>query len=513
MNIAVPARDVRASRPRFPDRDSVSQPNLRTILMVLVGFVAIWTVYLTITEAPDAVKHDMTEAYAWGQEFQLGYNQHPPFWAWICGLWFSVFPRTGWAFALLSTTNAGIGLAGAWMLIGDFADGRKRMTAWMLLLLTPLYTFYAYKYNANTIFLSIWPWTLHYFIKSVRGRGIGSAIAFGFCVGLALMSKYYAVILLATCFLAVLQHPARWRYLRSASPYVSAAVAAVICAPHIWWLLTHRAPPLHYLEGISGQPWGIVTMYAVTTLAGAVEMNLGVIAVVGLVAWIGRRHDNATLDHDTRSSPLGMLAILALAPLVLTCVSALALRTRDTPEMTVGTFALLPLLAIELARIEDTERLWRITVRLAGVLTFGALALSPAIAAQRAFLSSTAMKIAPYQEAAAEVTRLWHARTSRPLGFVGGSSWYENAVAFYSTDRPRVFVYFDYARNLWVTPEKLAEYGLLSLCISDDRDCLAQTQPFVTPDTTRTEVSLAHKFWGHVARPVHFVVTIIPPRS
>ena len=89
--------------------------------MLLAGFVAIWTVYLTITEAPGAIKHDMAEAYAWGQEFQLGYNQHPPFWAWICGLWFSVFPRTGWAFALLSSMNAGIGLWGAWMLIGDFA--------------------------------------------------------------------------------------------------------------------------------------------------------------------------------------------------------------------------------------------------------------------------------------------------------------------------------------------------------------------------------------------------------
>ena len=179
--------------------------------------------------------------------------------------------------------------------------------------------------------------------------------------------------------------------------------------------------------------------------------------------------------------------------------------------MTIGTFALLPLLAIELARIKDTDLLCRIAVRLAGVVTFGALVLSPAIAAQRTFLSSAAMKVAPYQEAAAEVTRLWHARTSRPLAYVASSPWYENAIAFYSPDRPHVFVYFDYARNLWVTPAKLAKYGLLSLCVSDDQTCLARTARFVTPDTTRTEVSLAHVFWGHVARPVHFVVTIIPP--
>ena len=203
--------------------EAMAQPGLPTMLALFAAFVAAWALFFTITEAPVAIKHDMAEAYAWGQEFQLGYNQHPPFWAWICGLWFSIFPRTGWAFALLSSLNAAIGLWGAWMLIGDFTEGRKRVAAWALLLLTPLYTFYAYKYNANIIFLSIWPWTLHYFMRSVQDRGIGDAIAFGVSIGLALMSKYYALILVATCFLAALQHPSRRKYFAAASPYVSTA--------------------------------------------------------------------------------------------------------------------------------------------------------------------------------------------------------------------------------------------------------------------------------------------------
>ena len=97
-------------------------------------------------------------------------TKHPPFWAWICGLWFSVLPRSGWAFAILSSLNAGIGLCGAWMLIGNFADGQKRLAATVLLLLTPFYTFLSYKYNANSIFLSIWPWTLHFFVRSIERR-------------------------------------------------------------------------------------------------------------------------------------------------------------------------------------------------------------------------------------------------------------------------------------------------------------------------------------------------------
>jgi Dolichyl-phosphate-mannose-protein mannosyltransferase len=490
---------------------TLREPGLPAILALLAAFVAIWAIYATLTEAPVAIKHDMAEAYAWGREFQLGYNQHPPFWAWICGLWFVVFPRSGWAFALLSSLNAGIGLWGAWMLIGDFAEGQKRIAAWTLLSLTPLYTFYAYKYNANIIFLSIWPWAMHYFMKSLRSGRIVDAVVFGALIGLALMSKYYALMLVATCFVAALQYPLR-QYVLTASPFISAAVAGAICAPHVWWLATHRAPPLQYLSNISGQGWAPVIDHATVTMFGGLGMNLGIFAVVGVVAWTSRHDEISLSEREPRRPGFGILATLALLPLVLTIIGGMALRTTITPEMTVGTFALVPLLTIEILGARGIDRLRYISVRLALALTFGALALSPVIALARTYLSSNAMKIAPLQEVAIEATRLWRDRTSLPLAYVAGSDWYENAIAFYSPDRPHVFVRFDYARNLWVTPEALAEHGLLSVCVSTDTVCLAATAAFATPETTRTEVSLAHAFWGHIAAPVHFVVSIIPPQ-
>ena len=71
-----------------PFRPTAEQ-NLPLMLGLLAAFVTIWTLYFAISEAPSSIHNDMAEAYVWGQEFQLGYNQHPPFWAWICGLWFS----------------------------------------------------------------------------------------------------------------------------------------------------------------------------------------------------------------------------------------------------------------------------------------------------------------------------------------------------------------------------------------------------------------------------------------
>ena len=174
------------------------------LAVLVVVFVAVWTAYGTVSGASGAIHNDMAEAYAWGREFQLGYEKHPPFWAWIAGLWFEVLPRADWAFVLLAVCNAALGLYGSWTLIGDFAEGDKRLAATALLLLTSYYTFLALKYNANSIFLSLWPWTMHFLVRSIDDRRLADAILFGLFIGMALLSKY-----------------SRWSWPRPASSHLS----------------------------------------------------------------------------------------------------------------------------------------------------------------------------------------------------------------------------------------------------------------------------------------------------
>ena len=121
--------------------------------------------------------------------------------------------------------------------------------------------------------------------------------------------------------------------------------------------------------------------------------------------------------------------------------------------------------------------------------------------------------ILPRKELAEAATRIWRETTGRPLAYVAGSLFYDNGIAFYSSDRPHVFVGFEYFGNRWVTPQALAENGLLSACVADDAVCLASTALFATPQASRTRITLAHKALGHQAKPVEFIVTVIPPRG
>ena len=487
-------------------RAAQTGPAPPTIGLLFVAFVAVWSAYFAIAESQASIHNDMAEAYAWGREFRLGYNQHPPFWAWICGAWFTLFPRAGWSFAILSSLNAAFGLLGSWKLIGRFAEGDKRIAATALLTLTPFYTFLSYKYNANSIFLSIWPWTTYFFLRSIDEGGPRDAILFGLGMGLALLSKYYALILGATCFLAALQHPERARYFRSTSPYLSIAVAAALCAPHVWWLLSTGAPPVRYLGRISGRGYGAVAFYAATAFLGALAQNGVVIALVALTALFAPPGESRPTGARFR-----VLTTLALAPALLTVLAALALRTKVSTNMMIGTFALVPLLAIEIAGGRGVARLQGLSTRLAVGLSLGALAVSPAVALGKAWFSHDPNDWEPRKELADAATKFWRETTGAPLAYVGGSFRYDDAVAFYSPDRPHVFVRFDYFANQWVTPEALAKQGLLSVCVKTDAECLAATAALAGPLAKRTEMTLSHRFWGHEAKPVDFVVTAIPP--
>ncbi len=85
-------------------------------------------------------------------------------------------------------------------------------------------------------------------------------------------------------------------------------------------------------------------------------------------------------------------------------------------------------------------------------------------------------------------------------------------MAFYSPDRPHVFIHFDSHQAPWVTPEDLDQGGLLVVCAKEDKKCLTSSASYVaTPQARRNELTLTHSFWGYTAPPVSFIVTVVPP--
>lgn len=481
-------------------------------LAALLGaFVVAWTLYGAIAGASGAIHHDTAEAFIWGREFQLGYYKHPPFWAWIAGAWFSVAPHATWSFGLLSVINAALGLWGSWALIGNFEGGKSRASATFLLLLTPCFTFLAFKFNANSIFLSLWPWTLHFFARSFGTRRLGDAVWFGVFVALALLSKYFAVLLAITCFIAAVAHPARKLYFASWAPYISVVVALVLLAPHIWWLTQTGFMPFHYFDAETGRGLLPIAGHAAGTLAAVVLWHAGVIVLIASCATSPMRTWPTRALDLWRTPPTRMLTILALAPILLTACVAIVFRNKISNNMLMGTVSLLPLLLMRVAAPD--ARLLKRAAGAAIALSALALAASPLVALASIRFSNEPAFSEPREEAAAFVSQRWRAFTRTPLRFVSGEHHYADALAFYGPDHPHVFIDFSYHEAPWVRPDELARDGIAVICLETDSACVAAGQRLSTPQTQVLHPRFTHAFGGFSRRAVGLTIFLVPPRS
>lgn len=469
-------------------------------------FIAVWLLYGTISRPGMVLHDDLTEAYVWGREFRLGYNQHPPFWAWIAGLWFLVFPNREWAFLLLAVANSAVGLLGAWQLIGRFVGGPARQAALLLLLCTPFYTFGCLKYNANSIFLSIWPWTLYFLLRALQSRRAWDGVWLGLMFGIAMLSKYYAVVLIATCLAGSILHADPRRYWRSASPWTSIAVALALISPHVMWLIDNHAPPIQYAlsTGNLGLRDRVVRSILVVFAAASVQ------AAIPVLIWLTRRRGGAIAGSRIR-----LLAALVALPSALTIGFGLAFGLRLSAEMLIGTFPLAPVLAMSVIPGADPRRLLRWTTRAVAAVAVVSLASVPVTNRLLHRPTDPSWQL-PIRETVEAASALWRETTGRPLVTVGGSKYFSNAAAFYSDDHPSGFLMLEFGLAPWVTPDTLRKGGLLAMCYREDGPlddvwCRGNATRLATPRTTATQLRLTHRVAGHDRGTATVDVYVTPP--
>lgn len=479
----------------------------------LLLFLLCWSWCWAMLEADKSLHPDVLEAYAWGKEFQLGYEKHGPFWAWIAGAWFLLFPNTNSSFVLLEAVNATLGLWGAWRLIGLFANGWTRHAAALLLVATPFYTFQAYKYNANTIFLSLWPWTLFFFVKSADNMKMRDAAFFGVLAAASILSKYYAVITLATCAFSLAFHPNGRRYILSPLPWIAGAVFLGLILPHLIWTLEAGSPAAAYAMSKSGKGLLISVSHAARFSLHALLSQGGVLAIIVLACRVSK--DKAISWPVGRLLPWRrrFLAVLVLAPPILTVLFGLAFQLRIDVIMAAGTFPLMPLFLIEEMAPVDSWRCFRLAGAVAAAVTLVTLAGAPYARTVTAKKSNGPSFAEPRQELAARVTELWHVETNTRLRYAGGAARYANAISFYSEDRPSSFVDLDYASALWLTPAKLQQNGLLIACEHQDTACLSKAAGHLSGNWKQTSISICRKIGAREFPKFEFDIFIVPPKS
>src|ERR1700750_3133300 len=88
----------------------------RVMLTILLGYIAVWTLYAVVAKATQGMNADMAEIFAWGWDLEWGTHKHPPFLPALVSVWFSIFPVSDWAYYLLAVISTTVAMYFTWLL-------------------------------------------------------------------------------------------------------------------------------------------------------------------------------------------------------------------------------------------------------------------------------------------------------------------------------------------------------------------------------------------------------------
>ena len=481
------------------------------IPLLLIGFVAIWQVYLVIAYFGGDLHPDVLETWSYGRSLEWGYSKHPPLMGWVARAWTEIFPLANWSFQLLALTNSAIALWAVDLISRRFVRGDKRMLVLLLLMLLPAYQFHAQRFNANTVLLATWPIATYCFLRSFETRSIGWAIVAGAAAALAMLGKYYSAVLIASFLLAALCHPQRRAYFGSLAPWISAAVGVVALSPHLVWLAVTGAKPIHYAIGVhAGKDLA-------SAVLEAVKFVLGVALVLALPAatWTLMVRDRlAKFSDDFRAMVPGLYLLfwVAMGTILLPVAAAVVLRTDMAPIWSLQGLFLFSVLIVCGASY-PIERFYSVNL---AVFVIGISLLSALVAAPVHALYRNDNPLHEgrnfYQKSAVALTRYWHQFSDAGLPSVGGDDVLAFAAAFYSPDHP-VFDERLVFSSREAPPETSFVHGWAAICFEGDSYCLATMEQTAAraPRVVKSEFVLESTLLGQPGAKQRFVAVIVPP--
>lgn len=464
----------------------------RPTLFYILGFCLVWWgIFAATRHYLDGA--DMVENYAWGMEWQWGTNKHPPLFGWITAAWFTLFPVDDNAYYLLNQVNLAVALGLLALAMKRFLGWEKTLTG---VVLTTLVTHFGpdsgFKYNANTAllpFVAGFAWSLLHALE--RGRARWFVLA-GVFAAAALLTKYYALVLIAAIGLAVLITLRPPLTMLAKGTTIAGTVVLLLVWPHIAWSIQHGWPSLHYMHAAHEVPGVTGDVKAhVVALTGVLGFS-----AVALLAWGASlvRLPAGLPDEAARPPRLG-LAIVSLS-VALTMLAALAQGISPVSSWLIPALLFLGWALIDLtpARVDWTRLARRIHA--AGWI-YLVLAITVAALWERQYRAYPAPPAyALPQRIAMDATRLYHDAYGQPVEYAGGTFPLPYVMSFYSPDHPHGLYGFDLAgpdlaQSPWIDARTLESGNKLVLCGTlafgkVDLTCPATARAlFGTPDRIR----------------------------
>jgi 4-amino-4-deoxy-L-arabinose transferase-like glycosyltransferase len=418
----------------------------KTLCIFLIAHCVLWTlVGFSRTNIP----LDSAEAIAWGQDWPLGTDKHPPFSAWVADIFYRVVPNPDLSVYLASQVCVTLSFVAFWKLARKFLSEEDAMLSVMFMEGTFYYTMLSVEYNANIVSMAVTAWMLLFFYER---RWLG----FGLLAGAALLSKYSnAAFFPGLGLYLVLTRKGREEW-RKPGVYIAALTALAVFVPHVRWLWKHDFYSFAYIS--SRMDHGAAFAKWLTHLTHPIEYtakSLGstcVTLILFFAAYFRAKPRMKTVFAQADPFIFCAGVMPALSLFVLSAATGLEIMSLWESSF----FGMLGIVLFSYFPCRLEEKTIRRSVRAVYVI----MALSLMVYAGTSLLATS--ERSPRFDGrglSAHVREAFEREYGHSPAYVIGDMWNASNVSVYAPDRPRVFLRGDPRMAPWIDAANVRKSG------------------------------------------------------
>jgi 4-amino-4-deoxy-L-arabinose transferase-like glycosyltransferase len=375
---------------------------------------------------------DVIEALAWGQDFDLGYNKHPPLSAWIPGLLFKIFGNKDWVYYLLSQIFIVISFIFLWKLSSFFL---KKKTQILLSVLTiegiAFYTFETPQFNVNICQIPLWIGTIYFFLKSIKNNKIADWIFLGTFSALGFLTKYIFAYLLISLFFYLIyiffiRKKINFNFL------YTVLIFFLITAPHFQWLIRNDFTTIYYaLKRGELNEFNIYNhlLNPFKFLMSQILILLPFLLLIYLLI----KKIKIKLPFDNQK--FIFLLFSFLLPFFLILITSMVTGSRIRTMWMIPFYSLVGVFFIFL--YQDSINLKKL--KSFNILLIIFLIVSPTLYSLRSIYNDSRTGYEG-KKIALQIEKDWKAISKDEISNVGFSEWYAGNLSYHLSNRPKVFL-------------------------------------------------------------------------
>ncbi len=450
---------------------------------------------------------DNIEQFNWAHGPQWGYWKHPPLPTLMMAGMIALFGNSVyWAYCLSALCFMGTAFF-TWKIAVKLLGAHAAAVTVILLSLHMGFSWRAQIYNHNTVMLLLISAIVWNSFLAAESKSLWRWVLTGVLSGLALLTKYQAVVPLLGILFALQRAGALKQKHNLVGIGLVVLTASAVFSPHLSWLIANDFPTVRYAQHSAQNLDAVGRLKSlVSFIATQIRFYLPALLTLGLViGYFKFRNRAGYTDRIDLRSPLLSAWMWGLIgfPAIFVGLMALVAGVHLEGHWGLQTFQFACVLLVWRCKpwIERISLLhFLIAAALVHGLMLGFYNMSTASTGARASLKS-GDRVYPAAAVAEQATLDWQKVTQCPLKYVVGPAFEGGLIALYSGKFPAVQEEGDPAKSPWIKPSELDAHGAIQVWIRPDQAPAGVTADGAMTVPGRGHESVPQKVYWHVLAP------------